>query len=296
MLTRAPPHGGARKVPSCLHQRLNRPRSLQSARRIARAITGTAALKCESRDAVLVVAARLGSPRKALWSRPRVGETFPPRKQRASHRLRACHARAALLPCRLTPRQRLSKQERGSRLPVLDESSALQGPARPRARWRLAVSVRNRGSRPALDVRTCVRLPRPGSGPERRRDAAQRRVCWRIAWLAPRARRILPITAHVSCVRAAIGQHHRPWRQRAPPHRADPTPDRLRAGAPALHGLTTVAPARREVSEAQDVLEAFPHAVETSHHTQQPPTCAAHTGCVGDRRRCSCVVRSTRVR
>lgn len=67
----------------------------------------------------------------------------------------------------------------------------------------IAVTVRNRDSRPALDVRICVRLPR-GLGLARSGGATLRsgRVCWRIARLAPSACRTLRITAHVSCVRA----------------------------------------------------------------------------------------------
>ena len=67
----------------------------------------------------------------------------------------------------------------------------------------IAVTVRNRGTRPALGFRVCQRLPR-GLGVARRGGATLRdgRVCWRIDRLAPGARRTLRITAHVSCVRA----------------------------------------------------------------------------------------------
>lgn len=84
--------------------------------------------------------------------------------------------------------------------------SVLAGPAPVGEPLPIAVTVRNRGSRPALDVRTCVRLPR-GLGLARSggRDAAQRRVCWRIARLAPRARRFLRITG----TSAACAPHER---------------------------------------------------------------------------------------
>jgi hypothetical protein len=110
----------------------------------------------------------------------------------------------------------------------------------------IAVTVRNRGSRPALDVRTCVRLPR-GLGLARSGGATLRNGesvgglpglrRELVASSGPRARQLR--------ARLTNGQHHRPWRRRAPPHRADPTPDHLRGAAPALHRLTTVAPARR---------------------------------------------------
>jgi uncharacterized repeat protein (TIGR01451 family) len=67
----------------------------------------------------------------------------------------------------------------------------------------IAVTVRNRGTRPAVGFTVCQRLPR-GLGVARRGGATLRngRVCWRIARLLPGARRTLRITAHVSCVRA----------------------------------------------------------------------------------------------
>ena len=67
----------------------------------------------------------------------------------------------------------------------------------------IAVTVRNRGTRPALGLRVCQRLPR-GLGLLRRGGATPRdgRICWRIDRLAPGARRTLRITAHVTCVRA----------------------------------------------------------------------------------------------
>jgi hypothetical protein len=110
----------------------------------------------------------------------------------------------------------------------------------------IAVTVRNRGSRPALDVRTCVRLPR-GLGLARSGGATLRNG--ESVGGLPGLRRELVASsgsrARQLRARLTNGQHHRPWRQRAPPHRADPTPDRLRGAAPALHRLTTVAPARR---------------------------------------------------
>ena len=67
----------------------------------------------------------------------------------------------------------------------------------------ITVTVRNRGTRPALGFRVCQRLPR-GLGLLRRGGSTLRdgRVCWRIDRLAPGARRTLRITAHLSCVRA----------------------------------------------------------------------------------------------
>jgi hypothetical protein len=75
---------------------------------------------------------------------------------------------------------------------------------------RRAAPDRGHGAQPWLASR--ARRPhvrslaaRPGSGSERRRDAAQRRVCWRIARLAPRARRFLRITG----TSAACAPHER---------------------------------------------------------------------------------------
>ena len=65
----------------------------------------------------------------------------------------------------------------------------------------ITLAVRNRGSRPAVGVSICGRLPR-GIGVVRRGGARVRdgRLCWRIARLAPGARRTVRVRAHLSCV------------------------------------------------------------------------------------------------
>ncbi len=67
----------------------------------------------------------------------------------------------------------------------------------------IAVTVRNRGPRPALGFTVCQRLPR-GLGVARHGGATLRngRACWRIARLAPGARRTRGSRRTSSCVRA----------------------------------------------------------------------------------------------